>query len=259
MNSKITDDMVREVYKVAKRVIEKEITVAVGVRDLQTRCPQFNAGSARDTIHNIQYMYSGKSYTRTNNAFATRHFLEMLYRDYGLAVLKRAIAAVEQHIDYYAGLATGSPQPGQVLILNDFRALVDKEQQGNRGSDGLTAAQKKTLNLEEKRLQSEGTFDPTTLEDARVRTLANIVRRQGQAAFRGQLLTLYGNRCAISNCAVEPVLEAAHITPYLGPKTNHPHNGLLLRSDLHTLLDLKLIAVDADPMTVLNTSRLRRK
>jgi len=34
-----------------------------------------------------------------------------------------------------------------------------------------------------------------------------------------------------------PVLDAAHIQPYLGPRSNHPQNGLLLRTDLHRLFD----------------------
>lgn len=43
---------------------------------------------------------------------------------------------------------------------------------------------------------------------------------------------------------VTALLEAAHITPYLGPDTNSITNGLLLRADLHTLWDLGLIAVN---------------
>ena len=58
-------------------------------------------------------------------------------------------------------------------------------------------------------------------------------------------------RCAISGCDVVPVLEASHITPYLGTHTNRADNGLLLRADLHTLFDLKLIAIDTESMTVL--------
>jgi hypothetical protein len=41
-------------------------------------------------------------------------------------------------------------------------------------------------------------------------------------------------------------LEAAHITPYLGPDTNAIKNGILLRADIHTLWDLGLLAVDPD-------------
>jgi predicted restriction endonuclease len=51
-------------------------------------------------------------------------------------------------------------------------------------------------------------------------------------------------------------LEAAHILPYRGRHTNHTANGLLLRSDLHTLFDLKLIAVDVEGMTLLVSTDL---
>lgn len=40
------------------------------------------------------------------------------------------------------------------------------------------------------------------------------------------------------------VLEAAHITPYLGADSNHVQNGLLLRSDIHNLFDLGLLAIN---------------
>ena len=86
-------------------------------------------------------------------------------------------------------------------------------------------------------------FSPTDLRDARKRIHSSIVQRQGQTVFRARLLEAYGERCAITNCGVAHVLEAAHIVPYLGPKTNHIGNGLLLRADVHTLFDLRLIAI----------------
>lgn len=59
--------------------------------------------------------------------------------------------------------------------------------------------------------------------------------RRGQAGFRSALLDRHNGRCVISGCRVLGVLEAAHIRPYRGPADNHPSNGLILRSDLHTL------------------------
>jgi putative restriction endonuclease len=85
---------------------------------------------------------------------------------------------------------------------------------------------------------------PVSLEDARQRIAQAIVRRRGQAKFRSKLLKSYGGRCAISGCAVSAVLEAAHIKPYLGTHTNVVQNGLLLRADLHTLFDLKLLRIE---------------
>lgn len=89
-------------------------------------------------------------------------------------------------------------------------------------------------------------FDPALVQDARQKILREVVRRQGQKPFRSGLLTAYQGRCAVTGCAVEPVLEAAHITPYLGPQTNKVTNGLLLRSDIHTLWDSGLLYLDAD-------------
>jgi hypothetical protein len=87
-------------------------------------------------------------------------------------------------------------------------------------------------------------FDPMDIEDARTKVLREVVRRRGQAKFRRSLIAAYEARCAITGCRVISLLEAAHITPYLGPDTNSISNGLLLRADLHTLWDLGLIAVD---------------
>ncbi|WP_160447284.1 HNH endonuclease [Burkholderia pseudomallei] len=105
--------------------------------------------------------------------------------------------------------------------------------------------------------QAAGAFDPYNVEDARRKTLAAIVRRQGQPAFRNNLLRAYANRCAISGCEVLEVLEAAHIVPYQGPETNHVSNGLLLRTDLHTLFDLQLLAIEPSATIVVVATELR--
>ncbi|MFC7739433.1 HNH endonuclease [Roseomonas sp. GCM10028921] len=95
-----------------------------------------------------------------------------------------------------------------------------------------------------------GTFDPSATVDTRQQAMRAIKARRGQQKFRDALISAYERRCAISGCAVLDVLEAAHITPYLGPETNHVTNGLLLRADLHTLFDTNLLAVDPDTMTI---------
>jgi hypothetical protein len=97
---------------------------------------------------------------------------------------------------------------------------------------------------------SNAPFDPKSQEDARERVLREIVQRRGQQKFRKSLIAAYDGHCAITGCSVSPLLEAAHITPYLGPETNAVTNGLLLRADIHTLWDLGLIAVDPKDRTV---------
>ncbi len=89
-------------------------------------------------------------------------------------------------------------------------------------------------------------FDPKDLPDGRRTVMAAIVRRQGQGPFRDSLLCAYGSTCAITGCDVPEVLEAAHIVPFRGEETNHVQNGLLLRADLHTLFDLRLLELDTE-------------
>jgi len=148
---------------------------------------------------------------------------------------------------WLAGLrpaANVGPEVTQRLIklLSDnplFSALT--------ATSGQTRAQ-----MQEERTIAEGTlaFSPLNAEDQRRKVLATIVRRQGQGAFRSALLEAYGRRCAMTGCAVADVLEAAHVYPYQGDFTNAPTNGLLLRSDVHTLFDLYLISVEPQTLRV---------
>lgn len=87
--------------------------------------------------------------------------------------------------------------------------------------------------------------DDLTEEDRRKRVTASIVVREGRGAFRAALEAAYGNRCAITGVSA-PVLDAAHIRPYRGTQSDHPANGLLLRTDLHTLFDKHLLTIEYD-------------
>jgi putative restriction endonuclease len=60
----------------------------------------------------------------------------------------------------------------------------------------------------------------------------------------------HGDHCLVTGCKVLAVLEAAHIKPYRGEQDNHPENGLLLRSDIHTLFDLDLLGIEPDRLQV---------
>lgn len=101
-------------------------------------------------------------------------------------------------------------------------------------------------------------YNPSNDEDGRKRTLASIVRRRGQAAFRQSLLDAYEGRCAITGCDVVDALEAAHITPYMGHQTNTLQNGLLLRTDIHTLFDLGKIAICPNQFRIILHPDLKR-
>lgn len=61
--------------------------------------------------------------------------------------------------------------------------------------------------------------------------------RLGQGSFRVLVTETYERRCAVTGEKVLPVLEAAHIHPVAADGVHRIDNGLLLRSDLHTLFD----------------------
>ena len=56
-----------------------------------------------------------------------------------------------------------------------------------------------------------------------------------------------------------PVLEAAHIKPYAVGGEHVLSNGLLLRSDLHTLFDRGYLGVDPVDRRVMVSSRIREQ
>ena len=70
-----------------------------------------------------------------------------------------------------------------------------------------------------------------------------VLPRLGQGSFRVLVTDAYKRRCAVTQERTLPALEAAHIKPY---GENGPHridNGLLLRSDIHKLLDTGYVTI----------------
>ncbi|WP_162375616.1 HNH endonuclease [Ancylobacter sp. TS-1] len=75
------------------------------------------------------------------------------------------------------------------------------------------------------------------VEQARYGEPVSILPRLGQGAFRIRIAGQYRFECAISETRVLPALEAAHIRPYSLGGTHEASNGLLLRKDIHSVLD----------------------
>ncbi len=78
--------------------------------------------------------------------------------------------------------------------------------------------------------------------------------RRGQADFRKRLLEVYDGRCIVTGTAMPELLEAAHIIPHSEGKDYTGGNGLLLRSDIHTLYDLQLLSIDGGGMVHLSSA-----
>lgn len=109
----------------------------------------------------------------------------------------------------------------------------------------------------QKGLDEQEAFDALDERDGREKVLASIARRLGQPKFRRTLLDAYGERCAVTGCRILEILEGAHIKPYRGKHTNHVTNGLLLRADIHTLFDLKLLRVSPIDLVIEIADRAR--
>jgi putative restriction endonuclease len=84
-----------------------------------------------------------------------------------------------------------------------------------------------------------------------------VAPRLGQGSFRVVVTDAYERRCAVTAERVLPVLEAAHIRSYAQGGVHRVDNGLLLRSDLHTLFDRGYITVT--PTLRLEVSRRIRE
>ncbi len=87
-------------------------------------------------------------------------------------------------------------------------------------------------------------------EERRYKKYVEVLARPGQAKFRMSVLEAYKYSCAITQCAVVPALEAAHILPVRDHGDDTVNNGILFRADLHRLFDAGLMAIDPDSLKV---------
>ena len=71
-------------------------------------------------------------------------------------------------------------------------------------------------------------------------------QRLGQGSFRALVTQTYKRRCAITREKILPVLQAAHIRPVAEGGRHRVDNGILMRSDVHTLFDRGYLTVAPD-------------
>ena len=109
------------------------------------------------------------------------------------------------------------------------------------------------------RMKILGPATEATQDQARFGKPMLVAPRLGQGSFRALVTDAYGYRCAMSSERTLPVLQAAHIRPYAVGGEHALSNGLLLRSDLHTLFDLGYITVDPDEKKIIVSNRIREE
>jgi putative restriction endonuclease len=111
--------------------------------------------------------------------------------------------------------------------------------EGRRLWDRLQAA---TAAVTASVIPAASPFEPQPVQE-RYGEPTLVYPRLGQGTFRVLVTDLYDRRCAVTGERTLPVLEAAHIKPYGRDGPHDPRNGLLLRSDLHTLFDKGYVSV----------------
>ncbi len=147
----------------------------------------------------------------------------------------------------------------EILVFRGLRnALFDRGlnvTRATRSTDGkkdlalrVKLVQEPPLRVDEAQ-EDEESYEPKDT-DRRIVTHRQIRVRRGQQRFRNKLRDWYGDRCQVTGSKLLAVLEAAHIHPYRGDDDNHPRNGLLLRSDIHTLFDLDLLGIEPEKLEI---------
>lgn len=241
---KIANEAMIAAYVIAKRIRERRISMSAGIEELHRRFG-LDPSSASHTIKNIGHMLEGEVYKRTNNDFATEHFLKMIHRDYGLGTLKRAVSAVDQHLSYYESLGKGKRR-SLAVILAKWRqianGLQEREDMGGRESGALL------MDLDE--IAKQKSIDSTTRE-----TL--VAARLGQGDFRTQVFRLWDNRCAVTGSVTDRAIRASHIKPWRDSSNAErldPHNGLPLIASIDALFDTGLISFESSGRLIASSS-----
>lgn len=162
----------------------------------------------------------------------------------------RGIVAVAEAVEIYQ--TPSGTWAVDLLWLRNLTSLL-RDNPIAKGSYGQTAQTVNRANVRTSAILNQwlaSTQPPPSgpgrapTEEERKKVLRAIAQRQGQSAFRTGLLEIYSYRCAISGTDCVEVLEAAHIVPYADGGAMDWRNGVILRSDIHTLFDLYLITID---------------
>ncbi len=88
-----------------------------------------------------------------------------------------------------------------------------------------------------------------------VQSIQSVLSRRVQYSLQRKLFDIYHNQCAITGCDVRPLLETLCIANY-HHHADHPSQCLVLRADLKTLYELKLLAIHPQTLTVLLAPQL---
>lgn len=177
---KITDEAVREIYKLAVRVYEKQLSKE-DASEIAFKEKWMSKNSAKIYIDVFSNLVSGKTYKKTINLYATEYFLKLICSDYGLAIFKKALVAVKEHLDYYKRQGKGSQSSIERLI---------HKLENNHALESVTYS-------DEIRMADE------FIEGATVQVTVNAYERNKKA--RDKAIAIHGLNCKVCDLNFEQV------------------------------------------------------
>lgn len=113
----ITMEMSIGAYEIAKKVYVGQITKTEGKVEIN-RVTGMNEGSAQAFITIYLAMMNGEEYKRAFNNATNTFLLQNIRKDFGEDSYKKALTAVQKHIDYYSTLGKGK--------LSGLQRIVDQ-------------------------------------------------------------------------------------------------------------------------------------
>ena len=142
---KNTEEQIHKAFEIAKKVYLNEISVSDGADILANT--GLKRSSGLDYIYAYSKLLKGILYTRTINAYATDYYLDRIHKENGKGVLKTALLALYQHIEYYEETSGAAVKKGRKiyekyyeLVKDDFAETVfpDEVDYDKKYSEGKT-------------------------------------------------------------------------------------------------------------------------
>jgi 5-methylcytosine-specific restriction protein A len=118
---RIPFETVKQAYIMAKQVYNNEINKSHAIESLHKEY-DLNKNSARIYIDNFRHLVEGEGYKRSMKIVDTQYFLEQILKNCGEDVFKKALYAIEQHIEY---LKSKNRSPNVEQLHNDFERDCD--------------------------------------------------------------------------------------------------------------------------------------
>jgi len=148
------------------------------------------------------------------------------------------------------------------VLLNDVRFFPEEETEPAPADFAKSIVQGKTYLAQESgalplidflvnKLAIQVTGPPSdsevpTIDGPVFGELREVRPRLGQGGFKALVHGAYRDQCSITGHKIRPTLQAAHILPVGKGGVHRLDNGLLLRSDVHTMFDRGYLGVDPE-------------